>query len=99
MEFEFPTAWGPHQGLGDLEDRRYIGSVGETDLLTGHSLISPTGAEMRIMEDIKRAVCTLPAADLREFRRWFLEFDAELWDKQFEDDVAAGKLDHLVEER
>lgn len=54
---------------------------------------------MRIMEDIKRAVCTLPAADLREFRRWFLEFDAELWDKQFEDDVAAGKLDHLVEER
>jgi hypothetical protein len=31
--------------------------------------------------------------DLREFRHWFAEFDAEAWDQQFERDVATGKLE------
>ena len=26
------------------------------------------------------------------FRVWFAEFDAEVWDRQFEEDVAAGRL-------
>jgi hypothetical protein len=29
-------------------------------------------------------------------RTWFAEFDATIWDKQFEADVAAGKLDTLA---
>ena len=30
------------------------------------------------------------------FRAWFEEFDAKVWDKQFEEDVKLGKLDHLA---
>jgi hypothetical protein len=29
---------------------------------------------------------------------WFAEFDAEIWDRQFEEDVAAGRLDGLAKQ-
>ena len=32
------------------------------------------------------------------FRVWFAEFDAEVWDRQFEEDVAAGRLESLAEQ-
>ena len=32
------------------------------------------------------------------FRDWFSEFDAVAWDKQFEEDVAAERLDALADE-
>ena len=35
-------------------------------------------------------------AQLKEFRAWFEEFDASEWDKQFEEDVASGKLDDIA---
>ena len=35
---------------------------------------------------------------LAAFRAWFAEFDAEIWDREFERDVAAGRLDALAEE-
>ena len=35
--------------------------------------------------------------ELAQLRAWFLEFDWALWDRQFERDVAAGKLDALAE--
>ncbi|MFN6486012.1 MULTISPECIES: hypothetical protein [unclassified Nostoc] len=38
----------------------------------------------------------LPKA-LAAFRAWFAEFDAAAWDKQIEEDVAAGRLDVLAE--
>jgi hypothetical protein len=31
------------------------------------------------------------------FREWFLAYDWEVWDRQLEQDVAAGKLDALAE--
>lgn len=34
---------------------------------------------------------------MRAFRRWFEEFDAELWDRELERDVVAGKLDRLAD--
>lgn len=40
----------------------------------------------------------LRTEDLAVFRNWFAEFDAVLWDRQFEADVAAGCLDQLAEE-
>jgi hypothetical protein len=40
----------------------------------------------------------LSAEELAEFRAWYAEFDAEQWDRQSEADVAAGKLDWLIEE-
>ena len=50
------------------------------------------------VEDLEKAVEGLSSEDLREFRRWFFEFDAELWDRQLERDVAEGKLDSLIDE-
>jgi hypothetical protein len=40
----------------------------------------------------------LSPEELAEFRAWFLEFDAAAWDRQFEQDAAAGQLDGLAEE-
>lgn len=48
--------------------------------------------------EIESAVRKLSSGDLKEFREWFLSFDADAWDKQFEDDVAAGRLDDLAAE-
>jgi hypothetical protein len=53
---------------------------------------------MAQVDDLARAVRKLPPEDLEAFRRWFLAFDAELWDHQFEEDVKLGKLDGLAEE-
>jgi len=52
---------------------------------------------MRI-EDIKNAVDSLPVAEYRQFRDWFMERDWAQWDKQIQADSESGKLDFLVEE-
>lgn len=53
---------------------------------------------MSSVEEIERKVSELPPEDLRRFREWFGEFEAELWDRQIERDLRAGRLDALVEE-
>jgi hypothetical protein len=50
------------------------------------------------VKSIEQAVESLPPAELAEFRRWFAEFDAAVWDKQIEQDAASGKLDGLAAE-
>ena len=52
---------------------------------------------MSNLEEIEEAVLHLSEADLASFREWFVELDAAAWDKQIEDDVAAGRLDALAE--
>ena len=53
---------------------------------------------MNRIDDIQRAVAGLDREELAAFRRWFAEFDAVAWDRELEDDVAAGRLDALAEE-
>ena len=53
---------------------------------------------MSPVQDIKKAVSGLTEGEMAEFRAWFEEFDAALWDKQFEEDVKAGRL-NVVSER
>ena len=53
---------------------------------------------MSTLQDIERAIAQLPREQLASFRAWFAEFDAKVWDEQFEEDVAAGRLDRLAEE-
>jgi hypothetical protein len=53
---------------------------------------------MTTIETLEAAVSQLPPRDLAEFRRWFAEFDAAVWDKQIEADAASGKLDALAAE-
>lgn len=50
------------------------------------------------VESIEQAVESLPPSELAEFRRWFAEFDAAVWDRQIEQDAAFGKLDGLAAE-
>lgn len=49
------------------------------------------------LEKIEQAVSQLSSEDLAKFRTWFAEFDAVNWDRQFETDVATGRLDKLVD--
>ena len=51
---------------------------------------------MSNLQEIERAVSQLSEQELADFRAWFAEFDAEIWDRQFEEDVAAGRLDNLA---
>jgi hypothetical protein len=50
------------------------------------------------LHDIESAVAGLQPDELAKFRAWFVEFDAEVWDRQFEEDVRAGRLDDLAKE-
>ena len=50
------------------------------------------------VQELEAAVSRLAPEDLAVFRKWFIEFDAEAWDRQFEADVAAGKLDRVAEQ-
>jgi hypothetical protein len=50
------------------------------------------------VEDIKIALVQLPMPELLDFRSWFRQFEASLWDRQIEADVSAGKLDWLAAE-
>ena len=49
------------------------------------------------VEEIQFAVSQLSREELNEFREWYEEFDADVWDRDFEEDVKAGKLDALAE--
>lgn len=53
---------------------------------------------MSTMKEIEEAVSKLTPDELAVFRQWFARFDAESWDHQMEQDVAAGKLDSLAED-
>ena len=53
---------------------------------------------MSTVSEIEEAIRRLSGDDLATFRAWFAEYDAAAWDRQFEQDMAAGKLDRLAEE-
>ena len=53
---------------------------------------------MSTIQQIEDAVRQLSCEDRAAFRAWFAAFDASEWDRQFDDDVTAGRLDWLAEE-
>lgn len=53
---------------------------------------------MSTVQEIENAVRQLPSEALTAFRAWFAEFDAGVWDRQFDEDVATGRLDSLAKE-
>jgi len=44
------------------------------------------------------AIMRLPPPDFGEFRTWFENYAAQMWDKQIEKDLKAGRLDALLAE-
>jgi len=52
---------------------------------------------MNRVEEIEGQVKDLHREELAAFRVWFTVFDAEVWNRQFEDDVIASKRDGIAE--
>ncbi len=48
------------------------------------------------IHEIEQAITELSPQELARFRHWFDEFDAQVWDEQFESDANSGKLDKLA---
>ena len=53
---------------------------------------------MSSVKQLESAVAQLTREELSAFRSWFAGFDAEAWDRQFENDAATGRLDALGDE-
>jgi len=52
---------------------------------------------MSSVEEIEAAVRSLGSPEHSRFRDWIVEFEAALWDKQLESDIADGELDALAD--
>lgn len=50
------------------------------------------------IRELESEIQKLGPEELEEFRKWFEEFDSNEWDDQLEEDVNAGKLNHLAEQ-
>jgi hypothetical protein len=53
---------------------------------------------MSTIAEIERAIEQLSPEEMKSLLAWLAERDAALWDRQFEADVASGKLDALAEQ-
>ena len=53
---------------------------------------------MTKLEELERAIDSLPEEEYRRFRSWFMEKDWERWDRQIAEDSRAGKLDFPAKE-
>ncbi|NOZ10876.1 MAG: hypothetical protein GXP09_07560 [Gammaproteobacteria bacterium] len=53
---------------------------------------------MRKVEEIEQDIEKLSKNELKSFRQWFVEYDAEAWDAQFRADVETGNLDDYADE-
>ncbi len=48
---------------------------------------------MNRVERLEREIEELTPAELAAFRSWFLEYNADEWDRRIEEDALAGRLD------
>jgi len=53
---------------------------------------------MTRIERIEKDIRSLSREERAALRKWFLAYEAEVWDKEIEADVKAGKLDALADE-
>ncbi len=53
---------------------------------------------MMKLEQLQTEIEALPEKDFLRLRRWFADKDWLRWDNQLEKDIAAGRLDFLLEE-
>jgi hypothetical protein len=50
------------------------------------------------IQELEQAITQLPPKELARFRKWFDEFDAQVWDKQLEADAKSGKFNKIAEQ-
>ena len=53
---------------------------------------------MTKLEKIQQDIASLTPGEVAKLARWFAEFQADVWDKQIEDDASAGRLDNLADQ-
>ena len=53
---------------------------------------------MSNVEEIEKAIESLPPGEMARFRAWFDAFEAARFDERIERDVRGGKLDALAEQ-
>jgi hypothetical protein len=53
---------------------------------------------MSRVEQLEHQIAELDVTELKELREWFENFNAEVWDRQIENDSKSGKLRRLVEQ-
>ena len=53
---------------------------------------------MTKLEQIEKSVADLSPEELKAFAAWFEALQADMWDRQMEADVKAGRLDKLAEQ-
>jgi hypothetical protein len=82
-----------HQANSTPYDRSLSDIMGDAHLDCCVSLIF-----MSSLQEIEDAIGKLSADELAAFRVWFAEFDAKIWDRQIEEDVAASRLNKLAEQ-
>jgi hypothetical protein len=51
---------------------------------------------MSTLAEIRAEIEKLTSSEQRELAQWFAEMQADAWDVQIEDDIQAGRLDHLI---
>ena len=51
---------------------------------------------MRSVAEIQAEIEKLSRAEQRKLALWFAQVQADAWDAQIEEDVNAGRLDHLL---
>ncbi len=48
------------------------------------------------VEELEGQIKALSSEELQQLRAWFIQFEADLWDQQFDADVVAGRLDGIA---
>jgi hypothetical protein len=81
-----------------LQHLRRTGVISSVRMEEGRDIKEGQNTFMSTVQDIENAIRQLSPEDLAAFRTWFAAFDAEQWDQQFEEDVAAGRLESLAQE-
>lgn len=50
------------------------------------------------VKEIEVPIAQLSAKDLAELMEWLANYHAQMWDKQIEEDLEAGRLDVLLDD-
>lgn len=48
------------------------------------------------LQEIEEAITGLTQQEFVELRDWLAEFEAEVWDRQIEEDAASGRLESIM---
>ena len=79
--------WFQTSPLLALERHRHLG---------GGFLVE--GGHLTTVTEIQQTIVNLPKSEYAQLIRWLREYDWEEWEREFEEDVRAGRLDFLAAE-